>query len=169
MPKEIVLISDTHSYLDPSIREYIEAADEIWHAGDIGSPQLIDDLLSWNKNFKAVYGNIDGHEVRAEYPLYQIMEYGKHKIIMIHIAGSIGRYNEKTRALIAEHKPTLLICGHSHILKVKKDPKFNLLYMNPGACGHHGFHKFRTILQFQLTKDKLQKLNLIELGKRGRS
>jgi hypothetical protein len=169
MHKQILLLSDTHSFLDPSIETYIRKSDEVWHAGDIGNVSVVDQINSWNSNFMAVFGNIDGHEIRAEYPLYHYWTYGKHKVLMIHIAGSIGKYNAKTRSLIEKYTPTILVCGHSHILKVKKDERYNLLYMNPGASGHHGFHKFRTVLQFQLTKDSLNNLNAIELGKRGRS
>lgn len=168
MHKDIVVMSDTHSYLDPGMKEYISTADEIWHAGDIGNITTLDLLKSWNPNIHAVYGNIDGHEVRTECEEYKLLRYGKHTILMIHIAGTLGKYNQKTRMLIKEHRPTILICGHSHILKVKKDTTFGLLYMNPGACGHHGFHLVRTLLKFQLHPEKLSDLNVIELGRRGR-
>jgi len=164
----ILLISDTHSFLDTSIQPYAQSADEVWHAGDIGKIDVLDKLAKWNSNVKAVYGNIDDHILRVSCPLYHFFTIGKHRVLMIHIAGALGKYNVKTRALIQEYNPTLLVCGHSHILKVKKDHRYNLLYMNPGAAGNHGFHKVRTLLRFNLLPDKMEALEVIELGKRGR-
>ena len=146
----------------------MENADHVWHAGDIGNIKVVDQLLDWNPSLKAVYGNIDGHQIRSEYPEYLLERFGKHTILMIHIAGAVGKYNQKTRSLITHYSPTILICGHSHILKVKRDANFNLLHINPGACGHHGFHQIRTLIRFTLHTDKLTDLNVIELGKRGR-
>lgn len=164
----ILLISDTHSFLDPSIQPYAQEADEVWHAGDIGKIDVLDQLAKWNSNVKAVYGNIDDHILRVSCPLYHFFTIGKHRVLMIHIAGALEKYNVKTRALIQKYNPTLLVCGHSHILKVKKDYCYNLLYMNPGAAGNHGFHKVRTLLRFNLLPDKMEALEVIELGKRGR-
>lgn len=166
--KKILLLSDTHGYLDDSIQSYIEESDEVWHAGDIGNIELYDRLCSMHDHVRAVYGNIDGGELRVALPEYELISFGKLDILLIHIAGSFGRYTQNVRDLIQKFQPDVLICGHSHILKVGYDAKFGLLYMNPGACGHHGFHKMRTILRFVLTEDRIKDVEVIELGKRGR-
>jgi len=167
--KKILLLSDTHSFFDPSIKRYMDEADEVWHAGDIGSVELYDRLCSLHNNVRAVYGNIDGGEARIILPEYELITHHKLRILLIHIAGSMGRYNSTVRELIKEYRPHVLICGHSHILKVAYDNKNELLYMNPGACGHHGFHKIRTLLKFVLLEDKIADVEAIELGKRGRN
>lgn len=166
--KSILLLSDTHSFLDASIQPYAQEADEVWHAGDIGKIDVLDQIAKWNSNVKAVYGNIDDHIIRTSCPLFHNFTIGMHRVLLIHIAGAFGKYNLKTKKLIQEHKPTILVCGHSHILKVKKDLKNRLLYMNPGAAGNHGFHKVRTLLRFNLLPNKLESLEVVELGKRGR-
>lgn len=162
----IGLISDTHSYIDEKTLGYLREVDEIWHAGDIGNQEVID-ALEKVAPVKAVYGNIDGGKLRY-YPEVLTFEAGGMKVMMIHIAGPIGKYNPKLRALLISEKPQLLVCGHSHILKVQKDPVFeNLLYINPGAAGIHGFHKMRTIIRMEILAGKITKMEVVELGKRG--
>ena len=164
--KKILLLSDTHGHLDQKILKYIDGADEVWHAGDIGTTAVADGI-SKIKPLRGVYGNIDGHELRSQFPENQIFSCQGVKVLMTHIGGYPGRYNPRVKKLIQEEKPQLYICGHSHILKVMKDRKNKLLHMNPGACGIQGFHKLKTLLRFKLNKGKIENLEAIELGKRG--
>ena len=164
--KKILLLSDTHGHLDQKIVKYIDGADEIWHAGDIGTTAVADGI-SKIKPLRGVYGNIDGHELRSQFPENQIFSCQGVKVLMTHIGGYPGRYNPRVKKLIQEEKPQLYVCGHSHILKVIPDRKNNLLHMNPGACGIQGFHKVRTLLRFELNQGKIENLEAIELGQRG--
>ena len=152
--------------MDPKIHKYINGVDEVWHAGDIGSTAVANEI-SKLKTLKGVYGNIDGHELRSQFPENQIFSCQGVKVLITHIGGYPGRYNSRVKKLIDEEKPQLYICGHSHILKVMKDRKNKLLHMNPGACGIQGFHKLKTLLRFKLNKGKIENLEAIELGKRG--
>ena len=165
---KIGLISDTHSRLDEKVFDHFKDVDEIWHAGDFGSLELSDRLASF-KPLKGVYGNIDGKELRAIHPEYLLLENEGVKTLMIHIGGYPGRYSKRSKELIEEHHPDLFICGHSHILKVMRDPNYNnMLCINPGAAGVHGFHKMKTIMRFELSDGKVQNVEVIELGKRGK-
>jgi len=163
--KKILLLSDTHGHLDPKIHKYINGVDEVWHAGDIGSTAVANEISKF-KTLKGVYGNVDGHELRSQFPENQIFSCQGVKVLITHIGGYPGRYNSRVKKLIDEEKPQLYICGHSHILKVMKDRKNKLLHMNPGACGIQGFHKLKTLLRFKLNKGKIENLEAIELGKR---
>lgn len=163
--KRIALLSDTHGYLDPKLKKYFSVCDEIWHAGDIGTLAVTDKLESW-KPLRAVYGNIDGAEVRVVHHENQIFEIEGVKVLITHIGGYPGRYNARVRDLIVQEKPKLYICGHSHILKVMFDKKHNCLHMNPGAAGNHGFHKVKTLLRFTLDNGNIKDLEVIELGAR---
>ena len=153
--------------MDQKIIKYINYADEVWHAGDIGTTAVADGISAL-KILRGVYGNIDGHELRSQFPENQIFSCEGVKVLMTHIGGYPGRYNTRVRNLILEEKPQLYICGHSHILKVIQDQKNNLLHMNPGACGVQGFHKLRTLLRFTLNQGKIENLEAIELGIRGK-
>ena len=164
--KKILLLSDTHGYLDQKIIKYIKNTDEVWHAGDIGSADVTDEI-SKLKPLRGVYGNIDGQELRSQFPVNQIFSCQGVKVVMTHIGGHPGKYNPEVKKLILEEKPKLYICGHSHILKVIQDRKNNLLHMNPGASGIQGFHKLRTLLRFELNQGKIENLEAVELGKRG--
>ncbi|MDG4946547.1 metallophosphatase family protein [Weeksellaceae bacterium KMM 9713] len=163
---KILLLSDTHSYIDDRILKYASEADEIWHAGDIGEIKVTDTLQAI-KPLRAVYGNIDDAEVRGEFPLNNIFTVDGVKVVITHIGGYPGKYNARVKELLLTEKPKLYICGHSHILKVMHDKKLNLLHMNPGAAGIHGFHQIRTMLRFSLDNGKIDNLEVIELGKRG--
>lgn len=163
---KIGLLSDTHSFLDPKVFDYFAEVDEIWHAGDIGDPAVSEQLLAF-KPFRAVYGNIDEPALRHQFPENEIFEIAGLKVFMTHIGGYPGRYNARVRRLLKEHQPGLYICGHSHILKVMPDPEHDLLHINPGACGRHGFHKMRTIVRFVIEAGKITQLEVIELGLRG--
>ncbi len=160
-----MLLSDTHSYLDNRILSYARQADEIWHAGDIGNTKVTD-ALKKIKPLRAVYGNIDDHEVRKEFPLNNRFMCEAVDVWITHIGGYPGRYSPAVREKIKENPPKLFICGHSHILKVMHDKKLNLLHMNPGACGKQGFHQVRTMLRFEIEGENIKNLEVIELGKR---
>ena len=161
----IALLSDTHNYLDPKIFKYFDTCDQIWHAGDIGTISIADEL-SKIKPVIAVYGNIDGQDVRKVHPLNQIFMCEKVKILMTHIGGYPNRYSIEALKGIKENKPSLFISGHSHILKVMYDEKYKLLHINPGAAGNHGFHAVKTMVRFTIDEDKIKDLEVIELGKR---
>lgn len=164
--KKILLLSDTHSYLDEKVLKYVRQADEVWHAGDIGDLSVTDTLKSI-KPLRAVYGNIDDDKARMEFPLNNRFMCENVDVWITHIGGYPGKYNQAIREEITLNPPKLFICGHSHILKVQFDKKLNLLHMNPGACGIHGFHQVRTMLRFEIDGDKIQNLEIVELGNRG--
>ncbi len=161
----IGLLSDTHGYLDPKIFDYFAEVDEIWHAGDVGSLDVIDELKAF-KPLRGVYGNIDGAEIRAELPEFQQFECDGVSVLITHIGGKPGKYQRKAYEKIEEVHPRLFVCGHSHILLVKMDPRYDMLWMNPGACGYKGFHQVKTILRFSLSEGRIHDLEVIELGKR---
>ena len=164
--KKILLLSDTHSYLDEKVLKYVRQADEVWHAGDIGDLTVTDTLKSI-KTLRGVYGNIDDAKARMEFPLNNRFMCENVDVWITHIGGYPGKYNQAIREEITLNPPKLFICGHSHILKVQFDKKLNLLHMNPGACGIHGFHQVRTMLRFEIDGDKIQNLEIVELGNRG--
>jgi putative phosphoesterase len=163
--KKILLISDTHSYLDEKLYKHIEEADEVWHGGDIGT-RIISDELKKIKPLRAVYGNIDGQDIRIEFPKNLIFECENVKVYITHIGGYPGKYAPEVRKIIEVEKPKLFICGHSHILKVIYDKQNELLHINPGACGAHGFHLIKTAVRFEIEKSEIKNLAVIELGKR---
>ncbi len=164
--KRIGLISDTHSYLDDRIIHHLRDCDEIWHAGDVGNYNVIERLKSVAP-IRAVFGNIDGKEIRQEFPEHLKFTMEGLKIWITHIGGYPGKYYPKIREDIYRLKPDLFICGHSHIVKVMRDKKTpNLLHINPGAAGNVGFHKVRTMIKFELDAGKIQNLEAIELGTR---
>jgi len=162
---KVGLLSDTHSFLDESIFKYFEDCDEVWHAGDIGSIEIADQLSGFKK-FRAVYGNIDEIALRHKYPEELIFEFEGLKVFIKHIGGYPPKYNSSIRSRLDLVNPDLFICGHSHIVKIIKDPERNLLHINPGASGKQGFHHMRSIIRFSVLKGKLENLQLIELGKR---
>ncbi len=162
--KKICIISDSHNYIDKKIINYIKNFDEVWHAGDIGNLELCEKIKK-HTILRAVYGNIDNHIIRKEYPEFDVFECENIKILMIHIGGYPGRYTKKAINLIKKHSPDLFICGHSHILKVLKDRKFNLIHINPGAIGKHGFHKVRTMISLEVERDEISNMNVIEYQK----
>lgn len=166
MSKKIGLLSDTHSYLDPKIKEYFSNVDEIWHAGDIGSIEVLDELIAF-KPTRAVWGNIDNHEIRQETKEFLRFKIEGVNVLITHIGGKPYQYSQPAKEELAKNgAPDLFICGHSHITLVQMDKKLNMLWMNPGACGYKGFHSVKTILRFSITGNKIHDLELIELGKR---
>ncbi len=164
MPK-IILLSDTHNYLDPKLFKHLNEADEIWHAGDIGTYSVCEELAQI-KPLRAVYGNIDGQDVRKACPKDLVFFCENLKVYITHIGGYPGRYNAEAKKRILEEKPGLFICGHSHILKVMYDQQHQLLHMNPGAAGNHGFHQVKTLLKFSVEGKDVKDLAVIELGAR---
>lgn len=162
---KIGLLSDTHSYIDPKIYKYFDDVDEIWHAGDIGSTAVTDTLAKF-KPLRVVYGNIDNHELRAQFKETEIFTIEGVKVLMTHIGGYPNRYAPGITEVLKKEKPAIFICGHSHILKVIYDKKLQLLHLNPGAAGFHGFHKVKTLLRFELSNGKIENLQIVEIGPR---
>jgi putative phosphoesterase len=162
--KKIGLLSDTHSYLHPKVFEHFKDCDEIWHAGDIGNMEVLDQLAAF-KPLRAVYGNIDGQDIRKACPKDQRFFCEEVGVWMTHIGGYPKRYKAEIRAELKKGPPQLFICGHSHILKVMYDEEFQMLHMNPGAAGKYGIHQLITLLRFQIDKDKISNLEVIELPK----
>ena len=163
--KKILLLSDTHSYIDDQILKFVKQADEVWHAGDIGNLNVTDAIKKL-KPLRAVYGNIDDKDARAEFPLNNRFELENMDIWITHIGGYPGKYNQRVRTEIRQNPPNIFICGHSHILKIQHDKKLDVLHMNPGAAGKHGFHQIRTMIRFVLDKGDLKDVEVIELAKR---
>ena len=162
---KILLLSDTHSYIDQQILKFVKQADEVWHVGDIGDSKVTDTIQK-HKPLRAVYGNIDNHELRSEFPLDQKFIIENVSVWMTHIGGYPHRYDYRIKEELQRNPPKLFISGHSHIVKVMYDKKLKLLHLNPGAVGKHGFHKVRTMLRFEINKDKIENLEIIELDKR---
>lgn len=162
---KILLLSDTHSYIDDQIMKYVRQADEVWHAGDIGD-LIVTDTIKKEKPLRAVFGNIDNQDARKEFPLHNRFFCEKVAVWITHIGGYPGKYNLDIREEIVKNPPKIFICGHSHILKVMPDKKLGLLHMNPGAVGKHGFHQVRTMLRFEIDGESIQNLEVIELGKK---
>lgn len=161
--KTILLLSDSHSYIDERILDYAKKVDEIWHCGDFGSMEVVK-ALEKIKPLKAVYGNIDNHTIRACFPEINRFMCEEVEVLMIHIGGYPNRYSPLARKEITSNPPQLFISGHSHILKVMFDEKYQLLHLNPGACGKHGWHKVRTMMRFKIDGSEIKDLEVIELG-----
>ena len=160
--KKILLLSDTHGYLDEHILKHVALADEVWHAGDIGGLEVTDTIQKL-KPLRAVYGNIDDAKTRTVFPLHQKFYCEEVTVWITHIGGYPGKYHPDIREALKRNTPQLFICGHSHILKVMPDKKLNLIHMNPGAVGKHGLHRVRTMLRFEIDGKKIQNLEVIEI------
>jgi uncharacterized protein len=162
---KIGLISDTHGYLDPEVIEHFTGVDEIWHAGDFGNLDIARELQNIAP-LLGVYGNIDGQDIRGEFPLHQKVEREGLKIWMTHIGGVPGRYCIPIKEEIEKNPPDIFICGHSHILRIGRDQSLNkMLYINPGAAGRQGFQVYRTLVRFELSNKKVLNMEVINLGK----
>ena len=159
--KKILLISDTHGYIDDRIIQYAKESDETWHAGDIGELKVVDELKKVT-TLRAVHGNIDNSKIRAEYAENLRFKIEEMRIWITHIGGYPNKYNQRIRQEIYTDPPDIFICGHSHILKVINDNKLNLLHINPGAIGKDGFHHVRTMIKFEIIKSEIQNLEVIE-------
>lgn len=164
---KIGLLSDTHGTLDQQVFTYFKDCDELWHAGDIGSLEVLDKLEQF-KPLRAVWGNIDGKEIQARCPENQEFSCEGLKVWITHIGGKPPRYAKGIRPRLKELQPDIFVCGHSHILRVMTDEQNNrLLYLNPGAAGQQGFHPIRTLLRFEINERKISNMQVVELGKRG--
>lgn len=164
---KIGLLSDTHSYLDPKILIHFKDCDEVWHAGDVGDLSVAEELERF-KPVRGVYGNIDDQRIQARFSLDCRFLCEGVDVWITHIAGTPQHYNPRIKKILKEHAPDLFICGHSHILRIQRDATFNnMLYVNPGAAGNHGFHKTKTIVRFEIIGKKIEGMEVIELGKRG--
>ena len=159
--KKILLLSDTHGYIDDGILKYVKQVDEVWHAGDIGDLKVTNAIQAL-KPLKAVYGNIDDTKIRSDFPEHNRFMCEDVDVWMTHIGGYPPKYNMNVREQLQLNPPRVFICGHSHILKVMPDKKLNLLHMNPGAIGKHGFHKVRTMLRFTINGKSIDHLEVIE-------
>lgn len=160
----IGLLSDTHGYWDERYLKYFEPCDQIWHAGDIGSMEIVERLEAF-RPLKAVYGNIDGQDMRRLFPEIARFTVDGADVLMKHIGGYLGKYDASIRSTLFANPPRLFISGHSHILKVKYDKSLNLLHINPGAAGIYGFHTVRTLVRFCIDNGSFSDLEVIELNK----
>lgn len=161
---KIGLLSDTHGWLDTKIVDFFKDCDEVWHCGDIGNLAVAEHLASFF-NLRAVYGNIDGGDLRLMFPDVLVFETEGVKTLMTHIGGYPRRYDSRIRELLNHEHPQLFVCGHSHILKVMYDKGLNCLHINPGAAGNYGFHKVRTVVRFNIEKGNIKDLEVMELKK----
>ena len=161
----IGLISDTHNYLDDAVFKHFDRCDEIWHGGDFGTAEIADKLKAF-KPLRGVYGNIDGHDIRSEYPEKLRFACEEVNVMMIHIGGYPGRYVTAVKQELQTNPAQLFISGHSHILKIMFDDKLQCLHMNPGAAGKSGWHKVRTLIRFEIEGKQMKNCEVIELGKR---
>ena len=163
--KKIGILSDTHGMLDERVFEHFALCDEVWHAGDIGSLEVVNKLQNF-KPLRAVWGNIDGYEIRTLFPQHNKFLCEGVKVWLTHIGGYPGKYDALVRPAIFQQSPKLFVCGHSHILKVQYDKMLKLLHVNPGAAGKYGFHKVQTLIRFVIDGEKIQNLEVIELETR---
>ena len=161
----IGLISDTHGVFSPEFKEFLEPVDQIWHAGDFGGGMDLAKEIAKFKPLLGVAGNCDNYDLRFEHPIYRFFECEGLKVLMTHIGGYPGKYDAKARRLIDELRPDIFVCGHSHILKVVRDPKREMVVINPGAAGIQGFHLVRTALRFQINDGKIEKMEVFELDR----
>lgn len=162
--KKIGLLSDTHGFLDDAVYKYFDECDEIWHAGDFG-PDVAAPLAKF-KPLRGVYGNIDGADIRSEFPEHLRFNCEEVDVWMTHIGGYPDKYGPAVKRTIYTNPPQLFISGHSHILKVIFDKKIQCLHINPGAAGKHGWHQKRTLIRFSISEEKIHTLDAIELGSR---
>ena len=161
--KKILLLSDSHSYIDDRILEYAKSVDEIWHCGDFGSMEVVE-KLEQIKPLKGVWGNIDDYKIRRIFPEVNHFICEEVEVLMIHIGGYPNKYTPLAKEELNKKIPQLFISGHSHILKAMYDEKLKLLHLNPGACGKVGWHKVRTMMRFSIEGKNIKDLEIIELG-----
>lgn len=163
----IGIISDTHGVFSDEFKEFLSPVDEIWHAGDFGGSINFADSIAAFKPIKGVCGNCDGQDIRLVYSEYQCFECEGTRVLMMHIGGRPGKYDFKARELIGRYSPDIFVCGHSHILMVKNDPKAGLLYINPGACGLQGWQVERTALRVHIDEGKIHDMELFRVPRNG--
>ena len=164
---KIGLLSDTHSFLDPKIWEHFRGCDELWHAGDIGSTDVADQLESF-KPLRAVHGNIDDKNIQVRFPEDLYFNCEGLLVWITHIGGAPPRYNPRIKKMLSTRVPDIFVCGHSHILRIAKDPAYDgMLYINPGAAGNQGLHSVKTLVRLEVAGKEVRNMEVIELGKRG--
>ena len=162
----IGLISDTHGVFSDEFKAFLEPVDEIWHAGDFGGGLDLAQEIAQFKPLAGVAGNCDNYDLRYTHPMHRVFNCGGLKVLMTHIGGYPGRYDAKARKLINEHRPDIFVCGHSHILKVVRDPSYNgMMVLNPGAAGVQGFHVVRTALRFHIDEGRIHDMEVFELDR----
>lgn len=161
----IGVISDTHGVFDQPFRDFLEPVDQIWHAGDFGGGMDLAAEIAAFKPLVGVAGNCDNHNLRFEHPLHRFFECEGLKVLMTHIGGYPGRYDSRARQLIDTYHPDIFVCGHSHILKVVRDPKRDMLVINPGAAGIQGFHVVRTAVRFKIEDARIYSMEVFELDR----
>lgn len=161
----IGLISDTHGVFSKEFRDFLEPVDQIWHAGDFGGGMELAKEIAGFKPLIGVAGNCDNHDLRYEHPLTRFFECEGMKVLMTHVGGYPGKYDYRARQLIDELKPDIFVCGHSHILKVMKDQKRDMLVINPGAAGIQGFHLVRTALRFHIENGIIDRMEVFEIDR----
>lgn len=162
---KIGLLSDTHSFLDDAVFQHFDACDEVWHAGDFGSLEIVEALTAF-KPFRGVYGNIDNAAIRQRCPEHLRFTCQAVDVWITHIGGYPGRYSPGIKSMLEKAPPKLFITGHSHILKVQYDHQLGLLHLNPGAAGKQGWHQVRTLMRFDIAEDRIENLEVIELAAR---
>ena len=161
----IGLISDTHGVFSKEFRDFLEPVDQIWHAGDFGGGMELAKEIAAFKPLLGVAGNCDNYNLRYDHPLYRFFECEGMKVLMTHVGGYPGKYDARARQLIDELKPNIFVCGHSHILKVVRDQKRDMLVINPGAAGIQGFHLVRTALRFHIENGRIDRMEVFELDR----
>lgn len=166
--KRIGIISDTHKHLHPRVRDFLQITEEIWHAGDIGSVALADELEKF-KPLRAVYGNIDDHNLRIRYKEFIVFQEEGFTILLQHIGGYPGRYMPEIKERIGLYHPGIVVCGHSHILKIQFDKQSDHLHINPGAAGNYGMHRFITAVRLILDHSRIFDLEILEIPRTGNS
>lgn len=164
---KIGLLSDTHGFLDPKIFEHFRDCDEVWHGGDFGDVGVAEKLASF-RPLRAVYGNIDDKDIQLRFPEDLFFKCEGLSVWITHIGGSPPRYNPRVKKILNTKLPDIFICGHSHILRIAKDPACGgMLYINPGAAGNQGFHHMKTLVRFEISGTEVRNMEVIELGRRG--
>ena len=161
----IGLISDTHGVFSQEFKDFLAPVDQIWHAGDFGGGMDLAKEIASFKPLLGVAGNSDNYNLRYEHPIYRFFECEGLKVLMTHVGGYPGKYSYSARQLIEELRPDVFVCGHSHILKVVRDHKYDMMVINPGAAGIQGFHLVRTALRFQINAGKIEKMEVFELDR----
>ncbi|MCX7986436.1 MAG: metallophosphatase family protein [Bacteroidales bacterium] len=161
----IGILSDTHGYLPEEVLHFFAGCDEVWHAGDIGNIEVLNKLQNNFKVVRAVYGNIDGQEIRKQYPNSTFFNCESLKVFMTHIGGYPRYYAVGIKEKLSELKPKIFVCGHSHILRVIYDKELDLLHINPGASGKEGIHVMQTAVKITIDGEKINQLQVWEKKK----
>ena len=159
----IGMLSDTHGFYHPALDEHLDGVDLILHAGDIGTPEVLDRLETLAPT-RAVWGNVDGQELRRRVPEQQRFEVERCSFWMTHIAGRPGRWQRSMGDALRRDPPDVFVCGHSHILQIERVAQLGgMLFINPGAAGRQGFHQVKTCVRLHLDEGTLTQAEVIHL------